>query len=88
MNTKYFPDPSPDGLPSQHPDRNLLTIELRRHPAYIPPTGQSRQDFLYINELEDEWFLVEYQRYKGGGTWWLCDQWEGLVMLFKDKEWI
>ena len=42
---------------------------------------------LLINELDDEWFTVEMFCYlpdKVGGFW-ICDQFDGFVMLLKDK---
>jgi|688.fasta_scaffold164843_6 hypothetical protein len=42
---------------------------------------------LLINELDDEWFTVEMFCYLPDkvGDFWICDQWDGLVMFLEDK---
>jgi len=38
---------------------------------------------IVINELYDEWFTIELYD-DNSARYWLCDQFEGLVMLLKD----
>jgi hypothetical protein len=74
-----YPGPGPD---SRMEESEFWAIELK------PLNDEGKQTAtLIINELYDEWFSVEMFSYLTGeeGGFWVCDQFEGLVMLLKDK---
>lgn len=86
------------GEPMMDPN---VDIEYGKYPGIGPESSMDESEFwaigiktldyekpihLFINELYDEWFSVEMFGYPGfEGGFWLCDQFEGLVMLLKDK---
>ena len=74
-----YPGPGPD---SHMDESEFWAIELKT----LNDEGKQTAT-LIINELYDEWFSVEMFCYLPGeeGGFWLCDQFEGLVMLLKDK---
>lgn len=41
--------------------------------------------YIYIYQLEDEWFLVRIFK-DNKSSHWKCDQFDGLMRLLKDKE--
>lgn len=45
-------------------------------------------DYLYIAEIEDDYFIVSYRDSEAIRWYYKCDQFEGLVQLFKNLKFI